>query len=184
VLRCDRGVSSNGLEARVPYLDHKLVDYVLSINKEYRRPTHGIEKYLLRRSFEGHTSIPRDILYRPKEAFSDGISSQKSIPWYKTDQFYQLKYTLPTLRTTLHTVTPNHLLQNGEESIIYRMIFDIRFGTGDVTMILPEFWMPRWVDEKSDPSARSLPIYNLISSGYIQDNTAHANVEDQLICLH
>ena len=34
VLRCDRCIASNGLELRVPFLDKKLVNYVLSLQYE------------------------------------------------------------------------------------------------------------------------------------------------------
>ena len=32
VLRADRGVSSNGLEARVPFLDHEFIDFYFRLD--------------------------------------------------------------------------------------------------------------------------------------------------------
>lgn len=47
----------------------------------------GIEKHLLRETFEDSNLIPKEILWRPKEAFSDGITSVKN-SWYKILQEY------------------------------------------------------------------------------------------------
>lgn len=70
------------LEIRVPFLDHRLSSYFLSLPPEVRQPRDGIEKYLLRTAFDKTGLLPNDILWRPKEAFSDGISSIKR-SWYE-----------------------------------------------------------------------------------------------------
>ena len=75
VLRSDRSTSSNGLEARTPFLDKTFVKYYLSIPPELKvfNSKDRIEKHLLRKAFEGENLLPDDILWRPKEAFSDGV---------------------------------------------------------------------------------------------------------------
>ena len=55
-----------------------------------RQPKHGVEKYLLRRAFDGTNLLPTDILWRPKEAFSDGVSPLKR-SWYCYLQDYAAK---------------------------------------------------------------------------------------------
>jgi asparagine synthase (glutamine-hydrolysing) len=80
VLRADRGVADNGLEARVPFLDKAFIRLYLSIEPKLRVPTmcdFGIdmEKALLRDAFKDEDLLPREVLYRRKEAFSDGVSS-------------------------------------------------------------------------------------------------------------
>ncbi|CAJ0964396.1 unnamed protein product [Ranitomeya imitator] len=80
-LRADRTTAAHGLELRVPFLDHRLTAYYLSLLPELRVPKNGVEKYLLREAFEGSDLIPKDILWRPKEAFSDGLSSTKK-SWF------------------------------------------------------------------------------------------------------
>lgn len=75
VLRCDRCIASNGLELRVPFLDKKLVNYVLSLKYDDRIPNNNeIEKKVLRNSFDGF--MPDEILYRQKEALSNGVGHQ------------------------------------------------------------------------------------------------------------
>lgn len=80
----------------MPFLDHRLSSYFLSLPPEIRQPRDGIEKYLLRAAFDKTGLLPNDILWRPKEAFSDGISSIKR-SWYEIlqdhlcDQVYYTK---------------------------------------------------------------------------------------------
>lgn len=53
VLRADRCVSVNSLEARVPFGDLDFVEYVMGIDPERKLNKYGKGKYLLRRAFEG-----------------------------------------------------------------------------------------------------------------------------------
>ena len=68
-------------------MDHQFTSYYLSLPAESRVPAKGIEKYLLRSAFTGKGLIPDEILWRPKEDFSDGVSSQKK-SWYSIIQDY------------------------------------------------------------------------------------------------
>ena len=72
VLRADRCVSVNSLEARVPFGDLDFVEYVMGIDPERKLNKYGKGKYLLRRAFEGDY-LPHSILYREKAAFSDAV---------------------------------------------------------------------------------------------------------------
>ena len=81
VLRSDRTTAAHGLEVRVPFLDKFFTSYYLSLPAEDRQPTNGIEKHLLRSAFSGTGLLPDEILWRPKEAFSDGVSSTEK-SWY------------------------------------------------------------------------------------------------------
>ena len=55
VLRSDRSISSNGLEARCPFLDKEFVDSYLSLSPELRNHNNHNkpEKYLLKEAFRG-----------------------------------------------------------------------------------------------------------------------------------
>ena len=72
VLRADRCISVNSLEARVPFGDLDFVDYVMALDPAMKMNTYGKGKYLLRHAFEGDY-LPQDILYREKAAFSDAV---------------------------------------------------------------------------------------------------------------
>lgn len=75
------------LELRVPFLDFQFTHYYLSLPPESRVPKNGVEKHLLRSAFTDTDLIPNDVLWRPKEAFSDGVSSNKK-SWFSYLQEY------------------------------------------------------------------------------------------------
>ena len=72
VLRADRCISVNSLEARVPFGDLDFVKYVMAVDPEIKLNKYGKGKYLLRHAFEGDY-LPESILYREKAAFSDAV---------------------------------------------------------------------------------------------------------------
>ena len=51
--------------------------YYLTIPAELRVPQDGVEKYLLRKAFDGSGLLPKDVLWRPKVKFADGMSDPK-----------------------------------------------------------------------------------------------------------
>jgi asparagine synthase (glutamine-hydrolysing) len=84
-LRVDRNISHFGLEARVPFLDHRFIDLYYKISPDLLIPTkERMEKYLIRRAFEVVCPdvLPKSVLWRKKEAFSDGVSSKEK-SWYQ-----------------------------------------------------------------------------------------------------
>lgn len=158
VLRADRGISSNGLEARVPFLDEDFVELYLSIDPTLRVPIEGREKWLLRESFRDVQIIPVTVLERPKEAFSDGVSSMQR-SWYQIMQDYiETKYTDEELDSTRKTIL--HIPPTSKEALYYRRIFESYFGTGPVYNVIPFYWLPKWVGDIKEPSARVLEVYS------------------------
>ncbi|MEA3462177.1 MAG: asparagine synthase-related protein, partial [Bacteroidota bacterium] len=154
VLRADRSISSNGLEARVPFGDLDFVKYVMSIPPEKKMNFTGVGKYLLRMAFEGDY-LPHDILYREKAAFSDAVghSVVDNLKAYAEEMYSdddlmdaELKYT--------------HATPISKESLMYRDIFESHFPGR--SKAVTDFWMPNkeWENcDVSDPSARVLPNY-------------------------
>ena len=86
-LRTDRTMVYHGLEVRMPFSDPELIDYVFSLPPELIRPQNGYEKTLLRDSFKDLNILPKDVLYRSKEAFSDAVSTTEK-SWYQYIQEY------------------------------------------------------------------------------------------------
>ena len=73
VLRADRCISVNSLEARVPFGDLEFVKYVMAIDPSLKLNTYDMGKYLLRHAFEKDHLLPDEILWRQKAAFSDAV---------------------------------------------------------------------------------------------------------------
>jgi len=154
VLRADRSISSNGLEARVPFGDLDFVEYVMSIPPEKKMNYTGIGKYLIRKAFEGDY-LPHDILYREKAAFSDaqGHSVVDSLKAYAEEM-----YSDDDLATAKYKY--QHATPISKESLMYRDIFESHFPGRSETVA--DFWMPNkeWENcDVNDPSARVLPNY-------------------------
>lgn len=155
VLRSDRSISSNGLEARTPFLDKSFVHAYLSISPNLRFVKGRCEKYLLRKAFESMNMLPTEVLWRTKEAFSDGVSSQKK-SWYEIIQ--SKMNTQPSM-----PLSGNALIFNAprtKEQEYYRYLFERHYKT--YSNVIPYFWMPKFTNA-TDSSARTLNIYeNLI----------------------
>ncbi|CAI5508573.1 unnamed protein product [Closterium sp. Naga37s-1] len=77
-VRAKKATSAWGLEVRVPFLDKEFLDVAMSIDPQYkmiRKRDRRIEKWVIRRAFddEERPYLPKHILYRQKEQFSDGV---------------------------------------------------------------------------------------------------------------
>lgn len=159
VLRSDRCISSNGLEPRTPFLDKQFVSVARSIATEWLRPIKGIkpEKWLLRRAFDDGVTLPHEVLWRRKEAFSDGVSSQEK-SWYELIQEYTAEYMTEGWEERAKQTYPN-LTPVTPEQFFYRFHFEANYGKPSSHLVVPQFWMPRWTPGATDPSARTLAIY-------------------------
>lgn len=155
VLRADRCLAANSLEARVPFSDIDFVDYAMSINPERKMNVYNKGKYLLRKAFEGLDYLPDSILYREKAAFSDAVGHSMvdhlkayAEAQYSDEDLVQAKSKYPY-------ATPFT-----KESLLYRDIFE-KFYPGQAHWI-KDFWMPNkeWEGcNVDDPSARVLGNY-------------------------
>lgn len=161
VLRSDRSISSHGLESRTPFLDQDLVKYYLSLD-ENATFTPNMEKLTIRSAI--HTCainiLPHEVLWRQKEAFSDGVSSaQKS--WFQIiqDTIENMNNTDEDIRIKLHMLQlPSHLKCDTLEKKYYYYLFSSFFGR-ESNNIIPYYWMPNFVNA-TDASARTLTFYN------------------------
>jgi len=66
LMRVDKITMSTSVEGRVPFLDHKLVDFTSDIPQSWK-VKNGEPKYLLKKALKG--ILPDEILYRPKMGF-------------------------------------------------------------------------------------------------------------------
>ncbi len=155
VLRADRCISVNSLEARVPFGDLEFASYCMSIDPEKKLNRYGKGKYLLRKAFEKDALIPESILWREKAAFSDAVG-------------HSLKDDLAALAERSYTDEEfnegikkySHATPFTKESLLYRDIFE-KYYPGQSQMV-EDFWMPNknWEGcNVNDPSARVLSNY-------------------------
>ena len=108
------------------------------------------EKYLLRQSFsyplfmntKGTQILPDEILWRKKEAFSDGVTSHGRSLFIILQEFISKEIEKPA--------------NIESEKFYYKSIFEKFYP--DLSYILPYYWMPKYTNA-TDPSARTLSIY-------------------------
>jgi asparagine synthase (glutamine-hydrolysing) len=175
LLRSDKSISGCGLEARVPFADKALVEYVMRLDPKHKRFNTGsfIEKSILRCAFdalnEDDAILPSEVLWRRKEAFSDGVSAQpeasqsQSQPprtWidmirdYVNERVSDQEYAIE--RTKYVHNTPYD-----KESYYYRKVFERLYPGRE--KVIPYFWRHPFCQEL-DPSARLLNISGSPSS--------------------
>lgn len=149
-LRSDRCISAHGLEARVPFADKDFVKLYKSIPMKMRMSNERIEKYMLRKAFDNDDIIPHDVLWRKKEAFSDGVSSPEDswhniIKMHVETQLLDIEYD----KMTKDEVNPVNL----KETAYYKSIFNKYFNFQN---IIPYYWLPKYCGSINDPSAREI----------------------------
>ena len=199
VLRSDKCISSNGLEPRTPFLDKTFVNLILSLPLYYRNHNNFgcSEKYLLRNAFRekyfrdnyGRQILPDNILYRKKEAFSDGVSSKEKSLYLILQEMISKKLNnelIPPLEkvetkmfnsnneliTPLEKVETKMFNSNNEiknnifikykpniETEKYYYLKLFNEFFKNCQHIIPYYWMPKYTNA-SDPSARTLTFYN------------------------
>ena len=155
VLRADRCISVNSLEARVPFGDLDFVEYCMAIDPEKKLNRYGKGKYLLRHAFEKDGLIPESILWREKAAFSDAVghSMKDDLAEYAEEIYSDEEYEEGILKY-------EHARPFTKESLLYRDIFE-KYYPGQSKMVT-DFWMPNrnWEGcNVNDPSARVLANY-------------------------
>ncbi len=160
VLRADRCISANSIEARVPFGDLDLVRYVMSVDPKLKLNTYRMGKYLLRHAFEGDHLLPDSILWRQKAAFSDAVghSMVDDLKAYAEET-----YTDEDFRSLRRKY--DYRMPFTKESLLYRELFEKHYP-GQARMIR-DFWMPNqaWAGcDVADPSARVLANYG--ASGF------------------
>jgi asparagine synthase (glutamine-hydrolysing) len=135
LMRVDKIGMSTSLEARVPFLDHKLVEFSMDIPMEYK-VKNGEPKYLLKKAVEG--LIPHEIIYRKKMGFGAPMSE-----WLKGDFGEHVS----------HAILKSGLMKRGFFNIDYieGLIKAHRNGQRDCSLYIWTLfnltaWYDYWVD--------------------------------------
>ena len=123
--KVDRMSMANSLEARVPLLDHELIELVVGIPPALKMK--GVEtKYILKKALEG--IVPRSILYREKQGFGVPIAD-----WINAQ-----------LRTRIDAdLSDKKTLERGyfEKSAVENLLSEHRSGRRDHAHALWLLWM-------------------------------------------
>ena len=116
----------------------------------------NMEKYTLRKAFDGLDLIPDEILWRRKEACSDGVSSLDQ-SWFSILKTHLEKKVSDSDFATAAHKYPYNTPKTKEAFYYRRKVEEYYPGLGHLT---PYHWMPKWCGEQTDPSARTLKNYH------------------------
>lgn len=137
LMRVDKITMATGVEARVPFLDHKLVEYALSLSRALKVEGRS-GKHVLKRALE--EVLPRDLLYRPKRGFGAPIRG-----WLKSPAGGQL--------LAEHLLNDSPLKRRGffDYVFITRLVEEHRRGKRDWSFHLWallnfSLWHQRWIE--------------------------------------
>jgi asparagine synthase (glutamine-hydrolysing) len=79
LMRVDKVSMATSVEARVPFLDHRMVEYSMRI-PAILKIKNGEPKYILKKAVEG--IIPDNIIYRKKQGFAAPVDEWLRNDWY------------------------------------------------------------------------------------------------------
>jgi asparagine synthase (glutamine-hydrolysing) len=94
LMRVDKMAMATSVEGRVPFLDHRIVEFALQIptHMKYRN---GITKYILKKACEG--IVPHEIIYRTKIGFAAPTKQ-----WFKQGTHFLPYFTHMLTRAAAH----------------------------------------------------------------------------------
>ncbi|XP_074295010.1 asparagine synthetase [glutamine-hydrolyzing]-like [Silene latifolia] len=136
-LRANKATSAWGLEARVPFLDKEFINVAMSIDPKWKmiKPEEGrIEKWILRRAFDDdeHPYLPKHILYRQKEQFSDGVGYS----WIDGIKAHAEQRVTDKMMQKAEHIFP-HNTPKTKEAYYYRMVFEKFFPQNSAKLTVP-----------------------------------------------
>jgi asparagine synthase (glutamine-hydrolysing) len=161
-LRADHCMSNAGLEARIPFADKAFMDMMMSLDPQLKMFSNSgkMEKYLIRKAFDGMNIIPQEVLWRRKNGFSDSVSNKERSwstiikEWVDkkiTDKEFELMKDSKDYRGSPTT----------KEAYYYRQVYESYYissqtHSSDLFYLTPFQWLPKWCGDVTDPSARTL----------------------------
>jgi asparagine synthase (glutamine-hydrolysing) len=130
-LRANKATAAWGVETRVPFLDKEFLEVAMGFEPKEKMCSGGrIEKYVLRRAFEGY--IPKEILWRQKEQFSDGVG-------YGWIDYLKKRAEGAVTDEMMANAKQRHPQQtpSTKEEYFYRTIFDSYFTNPTAALTVP-----------------------------------------------
>lgn len=119
-LRLDRMNQCNSVKVIAPLISGELLDYAMRIPPEMKQRPEGdgkIEKWIFRKAYE--QDLPKSIVWRGKQEFSQGSGSADVLPGYFEDAIDDAEY---------QKAREKHPLIRSKEEYYYFRIFTERFG--------------------------------------------------------
>ena len=117
-----------------------------------------MKKWALRTAFSTMKVLPEEVLWRRKEAFSDGVSCTEKSWYQEIQERIEARGLVPDnweelAKKNFSWGITGIAFPKTKEAFYYRNLYESMYRhTGQYW----DFWMPRWSPETNDPSARTL----------------------------
>ncbi len=131
--RANKATSAWGVEARVPFLDKNFIDVAMRLNpKDKMCSAEKMEKWILRKAFDGQDVLPDEVLWRQKEQFGDGVGYSwiDSIRDFVADEVSDQQLAAAEFRFPVNT-------PDTKEGYFYRTIFESYFPQESAAKCVP-----------------------------------------------
>ncbi|KAL9276004.1 Asparagine synthetase [glutamine-hydrolyzing] 2-like protein [Drosera capensis] len=192
-LRANKSTSAWGVEARVPFLDKEFVNIAMSIDPEWKlikRDLGRIEKWVLRNAFddEQRPYLPKHILYRQKEQFSDGVGYS----WIDGLKDHANNQVTDAMLTHASYIYPENT-PTTKEAYYYRTIFEKFFPKNAARQTVPGGpsvacstakaveWDAAWANNL-DPSGRAaLGVHEAAYEVFVEANGVHHGLQEEML---
>jgi asparagine synthase (glutamine-hydrolysing) len=133
--KVDRASMSVSLEAREPYLDHRLIEWAARLPNEYKY-NKGIKKYILKEIT--HQYIPQQLMDRPKMGFAIPIEKWLQNEWRDKVNYYLDEQRIKQQGIFNSNITTFYLKQfiNGKKE----------FGLKIWYLLMFQLWYEKWMN--------------------------------------
>jgi asparagine synthase (glutamine-hydrolysing) len=155
LIKADRMTMANSIELRVPFLDHKVLEYAATLPAKQK--VRGLEmKYLLKKALAKY--VPAEILKRRKEGFVNPAAN-----WLAHD----LKDVVGDILLDSKTVSRGYFKRDVIEALIHRNLRPRRYTAEIFSLVVLELWHRTFFDQQETPvkmKLRTSPAEVLIST--------------------
>jgi asparagine synthase (glutamine-hydrolysing) len=153
--KVDRMSMLTSLEARVPILDHKFLEWVTALAPEWKM-RNGVQKYIFRKLAE-RVGVPREVLYRPKQGFALPLGH-----WMRNE----LKELILNILLEPRTLQRGYLNPKGLRQMLDEHFQQRRDHSARIWRVLMfELWHRNFLDQPSTANFSSAPYQVAAVSG-------------------
>jgi len=136
LIKADRMTMANSIELRVPFLDHKVLEFAAHLPASQK--VRGFQmKYLLKKALANH--VPKEILYRRKEGFPNPAAS-----WLA----HELKDMVADILLDSKSIARGYFRRSAVEELINRNSQSVRYTSEVFSLVVLELWHRTFADSQ------------------------------------
>ena len=139
LIKADRMTMANSVELRVPFLDHKVLEFAARLPRNQKVRDWGM-KYLLKKSLAKH--VPKEILDRRKVGFPN-----PSVSWLR----HELKDLVADILLDSKSISRGYFRKQAIEELIERNSDSNPYTAEIFSLVVLELWHRAFIDQQETP---------------------------------